>query len=115
MAYDREVILPNLLFTLHLLVNDLAKVSDALHTILFTDDTTVTIEGKNKAVLINILNTELQKLNYWIKANKLTINVTKSHFMVFHRGKRKIEVNNPSLNNIALKRVNYSNFGGFYY
>ena len=32
--------------------------------------------------------------------------------MVFHRGKRKLDVNNPSLNNIALKRVNYSKFLG---
>ena len=33
-----------------------------------------------------------------------------SHFKAFHRGKRKIDVTNPSLNNIALIRVNYSNF-----
>ena len=32
--------------------------------------------------------------------------------MVFHSGKRKIDVNNPSLNNIALKRVIYSKFLG---
>ena len=32
--------------------------------------------------------------------------------MVFHRGKRKIDFNNPSSNNIALKRVNYSKFLG---
>ena len=103
-------ILGPLLFILY--INDLAEVSDTLHTILFADDTTVTIEGKNEAELINILNTELQKLNCWLKANKLTINVSKSHFMVFHRGKRKLDVNNPSLNNIALKRVNYSKFLG---
>ena len=103
-------ILGPLLFILY--INDLAEVSDTLHTILFADDTTVTIEGKNEAELINILNTELQKLNCWLKANKLTINVSKSHFMVFHRGKRKLGVNNPSLNNIALKRVNYSKFLG---
>ena len=103
-------ILGPLLFILY--INDLAEVSDTLHTILFADDTTVTIEGKNEVELINILNTELQKLNCWLKANKLTINVSKSHFMVFHRGKRKLDVNNPSLNNIALKRVNYSKFLG---
>ena len=103
-------ILGPLLFILY--INDLAEVSETLQTILFADDTTVTIEGKNEAELINILNTELQKLNCWLKANKLIINVSKSHFMVFHRGKRKIDVNNPSLNNIALKRVNYSNFLG---
>ena len=94
-------ILRPLLFILY--INDLAELSDTLHTILFADDTTVTIEGKNEAEIINILNTELQKLNCWLKANKLTINVSKSHSMVFHRGKRKIDVNNPSLNNIALK------------
>ena len=32
--------------------------------------------------------------------------------MVFHRGKRKVDVNNPSWNNIALKKVNYSKFLG---
>ena len=30
----------------------------------------------------------------------------------YFKGKRKIDVNNPSLNNIALKRVNYSKFLG---
>ena len=67
-------ILGPLLFILY--INDLAEVSDTLHTILFADDTTVTIEGKNEAELINIINTELQKLNCWLKANKLTINVS---------------------------------------
>ena len=93
-------------------INDLAEVSDTLHTILFADDTIVTIEGKNEAELINILNTKLQKLNCWLEANKLTINVSKSNFMVFHRGKRKIDVSNPCLNNIELKRVKYFNFLG---
>ena len=32
--------------------------------------------------------------------------------MVFHRTKKEIDVNNPSLSNIALKRVNYSKFLG---
>ena len=32
--------------------------------------------------------------------------------MVFHRSKKEIDVNNPSLSNIALKRVNYSKFLG---
>ena len=32
--------------------------------------------------------------------------------MVFHRVERKIDVNNPSLNNYALKRVNYFKFLG---
>ena len=78
-------ILGPLLFILY--INDLVEVSDTLHTILFADDTTVTIEGKNEAELINILNTELQKLNCWLKANKLTINVSKCTSWYFTEAK----------------------------
>ena len=46
------------------------------------------LKEKNEAELINSLNTELQKLNCWLKANKLTINISKSHVMVFHRDKK---------------------------
>ena len=89
-----------------------AQVSEILFTILFADDTTVTIQGDNESVLINTLNIELEKLNIWLQANKLTINVSKSHYMIFHRRRRKIDINNPSLNNTVLQRVNYTKFLG---
>ena len=93
-------------------INDLAHVSEVLFTILFADDTTVTIQGDNESVLINTLNIELEKLNIWLQANKLSINVFKSHYMIFHRRQRKIDINNPSLNNTVLQRVSYTNFFG---
>ena len=99
-----------LLFIIY--INDLAQVSEVLFTILFADDTTVTIQGDNESVLINTLNIELEKLNIWLQANKLTINVSKSHYMIFHRRRRKIDINNPSLNNTVLQRVNYTKFLG---
>ena len=64
------------------------------------------------SVLINTLNIELEKLNIWLQAIKLTINVSKSHYMIFHRRRRKIDINNPSLNNTVLQRVNYTTFLG---
>ena len=103
-------ILGPLLFIIY--INDLAQVSEILFTILFADDTTVTIQGDNESVLINTLNIELEKLNIWLQANKLTINVSKSHYMIFHRRRRKIDINNPSLNNTVLQRVNYTKFLG---
>ena len=57
-------------------------------------------------MVISILNEELNKINIWLKANKLTLNLDKSHYMVFHRGKRKTELDSPSLNHISLKKVN---------
>ena len=64
-----------------------------IFAILFADDTPVTIQGYNESVLINTLNIELEKLNIWLQTNKLTINVSKSHYMIFHRRRRKIDIN----------------------
>ena len=75
-------ILGHLLFILH--INDLANVSIVLFDILFADDTNVYIEADKESDLNKTLNKELAKLNIWLNANKLTINIAKSHYMVFH-------------------------------
>ena len=76
-------ILGPLLFILY--INNLANVSENLFSILFADDTTVLIEGTNINTMIATLNCELAKLTEWLNANKLSINVSKSHYMVFHQ------------------------------
>ena len=78
-------ILGPLLFILY--INDLAGVSEKLFTILFADDTTILIEGTQVNSMITSLNSELAKLTDWLKANKLSINVSKTHYMVFHRSR----------------------------
>ena len=45
---------------------------------------------KNYLNLIASLNSELDKLSIWLCANKLSLNVQKTYFMVFHRAKMKI-------------------------
>ena len=54
----------------------------------------------------------LAKLNIWLNANKLTINIAKSHYMVFHRGRRKSNICSPILNNVSLERVQCTKFLG---
>ena len=103
-------ILGPLLFILY--INDLSNVTDALFPILFADDTSVYIEAENESMVISILNEELNKINIWLKANKLTLNLDKSHYMVFYRGKRKIDLDSPSLNHISLKKVKFTKFLG---
>ena len=103
-------ILGPLLFILY--INDLANVSENLFSILFADDTTVLIEGTNINTMIAALNCELAKLTEWLNANKLSINVSKSHYMVFHRSRRKINKGNILLDTTILSQVIYTKFLG---
>ena len=56
-------------------INDFSRGADLLFSILFANDTSVFIEGTNYDKVIDILNQELKRINIWLKANKLTINI----------------------------------------
>ena len=72
-------------------MNDIGNISDFLYTILYADDTSVLLNGKDYAHLIELLNTELEKVSIWLKAKKLSSNVKKTYYMVFHRSKIKTD------------------------
>ena len=57
---------------------------------LFADDSNMFLSGKNPDVLINTMNTEIQKILEWLNINKLTINVKKTHYMFFFKSKAKL-------------------------
>ena len=103
-------ILGPLLFILY--INDLAGVSEKLFTILFADDTTILIEGTQVNSMITSLNSELAKLTDWLKANKLSINVSKTHYMVFHRSRRKLDKQDILLDNTIIRQVTFTKFLG---
>ena len=47
-------------------------------------------------------NSCLDKINVWLKLNKLTVNVSKTKFMVFHK-RSDVPDLNLSLNNINIE------------
>ena len=55
--------------------------------ILFADDTNIFFDGKNIDELVQCMNCELNKVVIWLAANKLSLNIKKTHFMIF-RSKR---------------------------
>ena len=63
--------------------------SQLLFSILFADDTSVYLIGKEYTQLIVSLNKELKNVSHWLNANGLTLNFKKTHFMVFHRARIK--------------------------
>ena len=51
---------------------------------LFADDTNLLFSHENLKELIKIINAELGKVSDWIIANKLSLNFSKSKFIIFH-------------------------------
>ena len=70
-----------LLFLLY--INDMASVSNVLFPILFADETNVSLSGNNADELIKIMNNELTKIVDWFDCNKLSLNITKTHYILF--------------------------------
>ena len=75
-------------------MNDFSRASNLLFSILYADDTNIFIEGTEYHKVINTLNTELLKVSDWLNSNKLTINLKKTHYMVFHRSRIKTNSSN---------------------
>ena len=74
-------ILGPLLFLLY--INDLPNVYKSADPILFADDTNLFINGSNLIGLQTEINNELLEISTWLKINKLSLNVRKTHHMIF--------------------------------
>lgn len=88
-------ILGPLLFSIY--INDLSNACTILDSILYADDTTLTF-SPNKNVhadtLSRKINKELESINQWFCANKLSLNIEKTKFMLFHRPRSsKLDLN----------------------
>jgi hypothetical protein len=75
-------ILGPLLFLLYIVII-LANCSNLLNFILFADDTSIYHSDRDFATLIRKINCELDKLSDWCKANKLSLNLKKTNYIIF--------------------------------
>ena len=108
-------ILCPLLFIIY--INDIAKCSNLLHTIIYADDTTLmgnisTFELRNGRTLDENINFELLKLTDWLKVNKLSLNANKTKLMIFHMPQRKLNPPIIKIDEIQLEPISNFNFLG---
>ena len=80
-------ILGPLLFLIY--INDLFRSSSKLTPIMFADDTNLFISDSNIENLFETMNEELRKVANWFKANKLSLNISKTKYSLFHSSKKK--------------------------
>lgn len=86
-----------LLFLIYL--NDLPNSSDILKFRIFADDTNIFLSDKSINSLEQNVNIELEKVKEWCDINKLSINTSKTNFMIIKSAKK-----NDALKNIKMKR-----------
>ena len=102
-------ILGPLLFLLY--VNDIPNASRSLSFILFADDTNIFLSHHDLRALVQTFNTEITHVIDWFKANKLSLNVSKTNFIHFKTGNKtnKIKI---TIDNTDIKPVDSSKFLG---
>ena len=104
-------ILGPLLFSIY--INDLIKSTNKFKYLMYADDTTLyfNLEDFNSETMNDDINSCLDEINVWLKLNKLTVNASKTKFMVFHKH-REVPKLNLSLNNINIESVSHFTFLG---
>ena len=59
------------------MINDLNKALKITHALLYADDPTIIVTGKNIRFMSIKINKDLEALSQWLIDNKLTLNVKK--------------------------------------
>ena len=78
----------------------------------YADDTNLIIPSLNDYSIITI-NNELDRIHHWLTYNKLSLNVNKTKFMIFHNRHKEILTEYTfKINNMDIKQVESFNFLG---
>ena len=84
---------------------------------IFADDTTIYHTGTNQTEVYRKMNSDLETLSDWFKANKLSVNSSKTKYMVF-KCKRSVEAQTTQpdlyIDNEVLEKVPVTKFLGVY-
>ena len=78
------------------------------------DDTNLFFSHKNLRTLFSKMNAQLSKINEWFKANKLSLNVTKTKYILFLKPFKiddiPLKLPDLNINNVNIKCVDSMKF-----
>ena len=101
-------------FLFLLYINDFNS-STNLDLHLFADDSNFFYSHKDLTFLESALNAEMEKIFVWLCANKLSLNMNKSNFVIFHaRQKIPKQIITIKVNGYQLKQENCVKYLGIY-
>ena len=82
---------------------------------MYADDTTLstTLQFNNQSIHNSlVINNALKDFSNWLELNKLSLNVKKTKYMIFHHQNKKFTEPNLYLNNVNIEQVKTFTFLG---
>ena len=104
-------ILGPILFLLYM--NDIENCSKLLSFVLFADDTNIFYSNSCLEAINEVVQTEINKVTEWLNVNKLSLNITKTKFILFRSINKKPNHDvKITINNMNIDQVKCTNFLG---
>ena len=96
-------VLGPLLFLLYM--NDLAHYVPEFLTILFADDTSLSLSGDDYEQLLGTFNSLLEKVTKWLRVNHLSLHVGKTKYFLFSKKGETVSHGKVFMNGQEVQRV----------
>ena len=103
-------VLGPLLFIIY--TNDLPNALIHSRSILFADDTTIFYSSPNIHIVFENIKQDLANLTEWFRANKLSLNVNKTNYMIFSRTLHNVPDHTLTIETETIQRVESTKFLG---
>ena len=86
---------------------------------LYADDTTLSSTlpnikktSRDQIVAEQLINTELNKIDVWLRCNKLSLNISKTKYMLYSMPQKQIQHLSIKIGTTSIEQVNNLNFLG---
>ena len=112
--FQFQFILGPLLFVLYM--NDLPMATKSTESMLFANDTSIFYSRTDLDTATNIVNNELADVHLYMKANKLSVNIDKTNFVIFSSKQKSLSQPIPPIlyNGVPPKQKKAVKFLGVY-
>ena len=96
-------------------INDLANVSEKMFSLFYADDSSLFLLGNKPDDLIGEMNNEMKYITEWLSTNKLSLNIDKTHCILFKsKGRYSVITKDLIINEVKVSQVEKTKFLGVY-